>query len=129
MFNPGKSHAVADEAKSMAFAGLPSPIGHHFTLQYPAGFRLTTHPVDPSGMPLISPPAMLAFTVGQNQVITGGQLRGVIGRVEAFYPLLFGNRASTVALCLQLALSVRDRSASTRIEPHGSGACLRTADG
>jgi hypothetical protein len=40
---------------------------------------------------------MLAFTVGQNAVITGDQLRGVVGRVEAFYPLPFGNRGQTTA--------------------------------
>src|SRR5262249_43378341 len=68
-----------------------------FPKQYLAGLRLTTHYIQPTGTPLASAPAMLAFTVGQNQVITGEHLRGVVGRVEAFYPLPFGERLPTVA--------------------------------
>lgn len=75
-----------------ANVGFISPNLERFPKQYLAGLRLTTHYVDPSGMPLTTSPAMLAFTVGQNQVITGGRLSGIVGRVEAFYPLPFGNR-------------------------------------
>lgn len=80
-----------------ANVGFISPDIERFPKQYFAGIRLTTHYVDPSGTPLTSAPAMLAFTAGQNQTITGGQLRGVVGRVEAFYPLPFGNRGQSVA--------------------------------
>ena len=80
-----------------ANVGFISPDVERFPKQYLGGFRLTTHYVSPSGMPLTSAPAMLAFTVGQNQVISGGQLRGVIGRIEAFYPLPFGNRGHSLA--------------------------------
>lgn len=74
-----------------------SPDIIRFPKQYLAGIRLTTHYIDPTGKPLTSAPAMLAITVGQNQVITGDHLRGVVGRVEAFYSLPFGNRGQTVA--------------------------------
>jgi hypothetical protein len=74
-----------------------SPDLERFPKQYLAGIRLSTHYLDPTGKPLVSSPAMLAFTVGQNQVITGNQLRGVVGRIEAFYPLPFGNRGQTAA--------------------------------
>jgi hypothetical protein len=81
-----------------ANVGFISPDVERFPKQYLAGLRLTTRYVSPSGMPLTSAPAMLALTVGQNQVITGNQLRGVVGRIEAFYPLPFGNRSeSTLA--------------------------------
>jgi hypothetical protein len=33
---------------------------------------------------------MLAFTVGQNELVSGGELRGAVGRVEAFFPLSTG---------------------------------------
>ena len=35
---------------------------------------------------------MLAIAVGQNEVVTGGKLQGVVLRTEAFYPLPFFNR-------------------------------------
>lgn len=74
-----------------------SPDVERFPKQYFAGIRLRSHYVAPTGKPLTSSPAMLAFTVGQNAVITGDQLHGVVGRVEAFYPLPFGNRGQTTA--------------------------------
>jgi hypothetical protein len=40
---------------------------------------------------------MLAASIGQNAVVTGDRLRGGVGRIEAFYPLPFGNRAQNVA--------------------------------
>jgi hypothetical protein len=30
---------------------------------------------------------MVAFTLGQNELVSGGSLRGLVGRIEAFYPL------------------------------------------
>jgi hypothetical protein len=74
-----------------------APELERFPKEYLAGFRLSTHYRDPTGKPLTSSPAMLAFTVGQNQVITGSKFRGVLGRIEAFYPLPFGNRGETKA--------------------------------
>ena len=80
-----------------ANVGFISPDTQRFPKQYLAGLRLTTHYIKPTGLPLTSAPAMLAFTVGQNQVITNGHLSGVVGRVEAFYPMPFGERLPTMA--------------------------------
>lgn len=80
-----------------ANVGFISPDIERFPKQYLAGIRLTTHYVDPTGMPLATAPAMLAFSLGQNQTVTGGKLTGVVGRVEAFYPLPFGNRGQSIA--------------------------------
>jgi hypothetical protein len=77
--------------------GFIAPDVQRFPKQFLAGVRLTTHYFDPSGMPLTSAPAMLQITAGQNQVITGGRWQGVVGRIEAFYPLPFGNRGHGVA--------------------------------
>jgi len=74
-----------------------SPDVTRFPKEYLGGIRLTTHYIDPTGKPLPSAPAMVALSIGQNQVITSDHLRGVVGRVEAFYPLPFGNRGQTVA--------------------------------
>jgi len=80
-----------------ANVGFISPDLERFPKQWLAGVRLTTHYVDPTGMPLVSAPAMLAVSLGQNQVLTGGGFKNVVGRVEAFYPLPLGNRGQTVA--------------------------------
>lgn len=72
-----------------------SPDYEQFPKQYWAGIRLTTHYVDPSGAPLTTPAAMVSFSVGQNQVVTGGTWHGAVGRIEAFYPLPFGNRGQS----------------------------------
>jgi hypothetical protein len=77
--------------------GFISPDVERFPKQFLGGLRLTTHYFDPSGMPLTSAPAMLQITAGQNQVISGGRWQGVVGRIEAFYPLPFGNRGHSVA--------------------------------
>jgi hypothetical protein len=77
--------------------GFIAPDVERFPKQFLGGLRLTTHYFDPSGMPLTSAPAMLQITAGQNQVITGGRWQGVVGRIEAFYPLPFGNRGNGVA--------------------------------
>jgi hypothetical protein len=77
--------------------GFIAPDVQRFPKQFLGGLRLTTHYFDPSGMPLTSAPAMLQITAGQNQVISGGRWQGVIGRIEAFYPLPFGNRGHSVA--------------------------------
>jgi hypothetical protein len=79
------------------YVGLIQPDVPRFQKQYLGGLRLTTRYIDPSGTPLTTPPAMVAVTLGQNQVLTAGHLTGVIGRFEAFYPLPFGNRGQGVA--------------------------------
>lgn len=79
------------------YIGFINPDSPRFAKEYLAGLRLTTRYIDPTGLPLATAPAMLGVTVGQNQVISGGKLQGVVGRIEAFYPLPFGNRGHGVA--------------------------------
>jgi hypothetical protein len=81
---------------STTYVGFIQPDNQRFQKQYLGGLRLTTRYTDPSGMPLTTAPAMLAVTLGQNEVITAGRLSGVVGRFEAFYPLPFGNRGQGV---------------------------------
>ena len=79
-----------------ANVGFVSPSLARFPKQYLAGVRLMTRYVDPSGAPLVGPPAMLSFTVGQNEVVTANHLSGVVSRIEGFYPLPFGKRSNKV---------------------------------
>ena len=83
-------------AVTTANVGFLTPDLPRFPKQYFAGVRLTSRYMDPSGMPLTSAPAMVAVTAGQNAVVTGDHLSGVVGRIEAFYPLPFGNRTKKV---------------------------------
>jgi hypothetical protein len=81
------------QAASSDFIGFISPDRDEFFRQYFAGIRLTTHYADhDTGEPLIAAPASIAVTFGQNELVTGGRFHGVVGRVEAFYPLPFGSR-------------------------------------
>jgi hypothetical protein len=72
----------------LAFA---SPDRDSFFRQYYAGFRIKTHYFlqDPSGSySLINRPgAMLDVAVGQNEAVSGGKLRGLVLRLDGFYPL------------------------------------------
>ena len=75
------------------FIGFASPDRDNFLRQYLVGLKLTTtYMGKESRAPLISAPAMLALALGQNEVVTGGKLQGVVLRTEAFYPLPFFNR-------------------------------------
>lgn len=76
------------------YIGLTNTDFHQFTKEYMAGLRITTNYLQPNGEPLRSSPATFALTLGQNQQITQDHLRGLVGRIEAFYPLSFGARTN-----------------------------------
>jgi len=57
-----------------------------FYKQYGAGFRVTTFDLANSS----NAPATYSFTVGQDQLVTGGRYRGLVGRFDVFYPISFG---------------------------------------
>jgi hypothetical protein len=68
------------------FVGLVTPDRERFFHQWGAGFRLTSFPA-----PAIqAPPATFASTLGRDQLITGGQFRGLVWRTDVFYPLPLG---------------------------------------
>jgi hypothetical protein len=63
--------------------------------------RLTTRFYD-AGDKILPAPAMVAFSVGQNELVSGGTLRGVTGKFEGFYPLSIGPPKSTDPLVIYL---------------------------
>jgi hypothetical protein len=82
------------KAAGSQFIAFVTPDRDSFLRQYFAGIRLTTNYLDTrSHQPLMSAPAIVSFSAGQNEVVTGGRLRGVVFRTEAFYPLPFFSRA------------------------------------
>lgn len=58
-----------------------------FFRQYYAGLRLQTFFFNRYNIPLQRFPAQLDFTVGQNEYVSGGILRGPVIRVDGYFPL------------------------------------------
>jgi hypothetical protein len=86
-------------AANSQFIGFVTPDRDKFFRQYSGGFRLTTFYEDVTGQPYMAAPGVVSFSVGQNEQVTGGILRGVVGRIEAFYPLvLWGDRSKRAGI-------------------------------
>jgi len=61
-----------------------------FYKDYYAGIRLKTFYYDPDTAEALGRfPATLDAVFGQNETVTGGRLRGVVGRIDGFYPFPF----------------------------------------
>ncbi len=88
-------------AAGKEFIAFTSGDRNRFFRQYYGGLRLKSyyvkHMVDAHGEPLPGSdealdnvfPGILDVTVGQNEAVTGGKLRGMVFRVEGIYPLPF----------------------------------------
>ncbi len=72
------------------YVAFTPPARDRFYLQYGAGFRLTARSSDSNGNTLPGV-AMISASFGQNEFVTGGLLRGMVGTFEAFYPLPLGS--------------------------------------
>jgi hypothetical protein len=81
------------QAAGSTYVGFVSPDRDRFFRTYFGGFRLNTDYLSGRNRaPLNSAPALVAIAVGQNEIVTGGKLSGLVGRIEAFYPLPIGER-------------------------------------
>ncbi len=100
-FNPQKSvqvfkvnQTVRDRFPGIAptdeFIAFVSPDRSRFFRQYYGGLRLKSYYVKTNTDDLDSIfPGILDFTIGQNESVTGGVLRGAIFRFDGIYPLPF----------------------------------------
>jgi hypothetical protein len=79
---------------STQYVGLTAPNRDRFYRQYGAGLRLITRFYDDKDN-ILPAPAMVAFSVGQNELVSGGKMRGVTGKFEGFYPLSVGEPKAT----------------------------------
>ncbi len=79
------------------YIAFTTPARDRFFRQYGAGFRLTTRFFDSSGAALPGT-ATLSVSFGQNEFVTGGMLRGIVGTFEAFYPIPLGSRTKGAAV-------------------------------
>ena len=113
--NPVNSPIYPDFIKAYPAAANPAykyvsflpPFPDRYFKEYFGGFRLTTRYADVNGNALRTPSAMVMATVGQNELITAGRLRGVVSRVEAFYPLSTGKPGIWSAIYLFATAEVR----------------------
>jgi len=74
-------------AAASKYVGFIAPDRERFYRQYGMGFRVTTFDKDSP----LAPPGTYTFTVGQDEAITGGLFRSVVGRFDVFYPLPTGS--------------------------------------
>jgi hypothetical protein len=86
-------------AADSPYVAFVTPDRDKFFRQYSGGFRLTTFYEDVTGQPYMAAPAMVSFSAGQNEQVTGGIMQGVVARFEAFYPLVvWGDRSKRAAI-------------------------------
>lgn len=69
------------------FIGFTPPGRDQFYRMYGAGFRFNWYRKSLSKK---AAPRMLTVTAGQDETITGGRFRGVVGRIDAFTPIRIG---------------------------------------
>lgn len=68
---------------STKYVGFVPPDRERFYRMWGGGFRLTSFDKDAR----FAPPATFLVTLGQDELITGGALRGLVSRFDVFYPL------------------------------------------
>jgi hypothetical protein len=73
-------------AANAKYVGFVPPNRERLYRSYGAGIRITTFNTDTS-VSSPPPPATYFFSVGQDESITGGIFRSVVGRFDVFYPL------------------------------------------
>lgn len=122
-------------AANTQYIGFVPPNRERFYRSYGFGWRVTTFEKD---QPL-APPATYTFTVGQDESITGGIFRSVVGRFDVFYPLPTGNSQTgaykffylfgTANLRFSKAVNIPTfalQEAPTSVEPYNPGVALVT---
>jgi hypothetical protein len=100
------------------FTAFTTPDRQQFFWEYGAGVRLMVPFFDKSNVQS-GGPAMLTYILGQNQQVSGGISRGVVQRVEGFFPLPLGPRFGLASNSIYLF-----GRADMRIEPPGQSTPL-----
>jgi len=78
--------AAFPTAANATYVGFVPPNRERFYRNYGLGIRIATFDKD---QPL-APPATYTLSLGQDEAITGGILRSVVGKIDVFYPLPLG---------------------------------------
>lgn len=123
--NPVNSPIDASFVKTYPAAANPAykyvsflpPLPDRYAQEYFGGFRLTTRYADQYGSAVRTPPAMVTATFGQSELITPGTFRGIVSRIEAFYPLSTGKPGVLSAIYLFATAQLRLGGAHATIYP------------
>ncbi len=123
--NPVNSPIDASFVKTYPAAANPAykyvsflpPFPDRYAQEYFGGFRLTTRYADQYGSGVRTPPAMVTAMFGQSELITPGTFRGVVSRIEAFYPLSTGKPGVLSAIYLFATAQLRLGGARPTIYP------------
>ena len=75
------------QAKGKAFVAFVQSDRDRFFRQYYAGFRFQTFFFNRYNVPMQRFPAQFDVTLGQNEYVTGGHLRGPVVRFDGYFPL------------------------------------------
>jgi len=98
------------------FIAFASPDRDSFFRQYYAGIRIKSHYFHQNSIGKYDvvnrPGGMFDITLGQNEAVTGGRLRGMIIRFDGFYPLPVSDR-SILYLYGSALINLRKRAAIT----------------
>lgn len=87
--------------KGYKYVALSGPDRRQFFGSYDVGIRFKSHHFKCSEDKdecdrRLNFPGMIDLTVGRDEAITGGQFRGVVGKIDAFYPLPTDNLANAI---------------------------------
>lgn len=87
--NPKLQKVVDDLGipKGQKYIAFPRDDRDRFFRQYYAGFRVQTFFFNQNNIPLQRFPAQFDLTIGQNEYVTGGHLRGPVVRFDGYFPL------------------------------------------
>lgn len=96
------------------YTGFVTPDRGRFYWEYGAGVRLTTLYFDRSNIAGAVSPALLTYSLGQSQTISGGVSSGIVQRIEGFMPLPLGERFAKDVTTLYLFGRVDMRLAAPR---------------
>src|SRR5262249_17526704 len=73
------------QAKGSTYVGFAPPDRNQFYRQWSAGVRVTTMYREHAGF--TSPAATYTATIGQDEAVTAGHLRGKVLKFDVFYPM------------------------------------------
>lgn len=84
---PQEIKALIEDEKNTDFLTFVPKDRDRFFRQYYAGFRIQSFFFNKYNVPIQRFPAQLDLTVGQNEYVSGGKLRGALFRIDGYFPL------------------------------------------
>ncbi len=84
---PDQIQALVSDTKNTDFLTFVPKDRDRFFRQYYAGLRIQSFFFNSHNVPIQRFPAQLDLTMGQNEYVSGGRLRGSVFRIDGYFPL------------------------------------------